>query len=195
MTRAIYVMTASLAILGTCIPALIHPAPRLIWNATASTPTGLYALHTIGQLHVRDLVVAWPPEPIAAFLESGGFLPKGVPLLKQVMALLGQTICRINNIVTIDGIAIGAAHERDHLGRPLPRWTGCRRLRADEVFLMNPNVPDSLDGRYFGPFPFSAIAARAVPLWTDDASQSRFISHRPGNTLAQSVSKSTHQEN
>ncbi len=195
MTRAIYVMMASLAILGTSIPAFLHPAPRLIWNATASTPIGLYTLRPIGQLHVRDLVAAWPPEPVAKFLERGGFLPKDVPLLKQVIALPGQTICRLDDIVTIDGIAVGAAHERDHLGRPLPRWTGCQRLRADEVFLMNPNVPDSLDGRYFGSSPSTSIAARAVPLWTDDASQSRFVSHRPSNTLAQSVSKSTHREN
>ena len=195
MTRATYVMTASIAILGTCVPAVIHPAPRLIWNATASTPTGLYALRSIKRLHVGDLVVAWPPESVAGFLQQGGFLPKGVPLLKQVTALPGQTICRAKDIVTIDGVAVGVAHERDHLGRPLPSWTGCQRLRADEVFLMNPNVPESLDGRYFGPFPLTAIAARAVPLWTDDVSENRFVSHLPSKTLAQPVSKSTHREN
>jgi type IV secretory pathway protease TraF len=35
-----------------------------------------------------------------------------------------------------------------------------------EVFLMNPNGPASLDSRYFGPLPVSAIAGRAEPLWT-----------------------------
>jgi type IV secretory pathway protease TraF len=31
---------------------------------------------------------------------------------------------------------------------------------------MNWNEPASLDGRYFGPLPRSAIVGRAAPLWT-----------------------------
>ena len=33
---------------------------------------------------------------------------------------------------------------------------------------------DNLDGRYFGPLPRSAIVARAVPVWTDEADDGRF---------------------
>ena len=40
---------------------------------------------------------------------------------------------------------------------------------------MNPTVPDSLDGRYFGALPVSSIVARAVPLWTDEAADGRFV--------------------
>jgi type IV secretory pathway protease TraF len=32
---------------------------------------------------------------------------------------------------------------------------------------MNWQSSDSLDGRYFGPVPASAIIARALPIWTD----------------------------
>jgi type IV secretory pathway protease TraF len=35
-----------------------------------------------------------------------------------------------------------------------------------EVFLMNWDEPASLDSRYFGPIPLSAILGRAEPLWT-----------------------------
>ena len=94
MTRFGYVMTTYFAMLGIGALAFFHPAPRLIWNATASTPTGLYALRPVGQLHALELVVVRPPEPIASYLADGGFLPKGVPLLKHVMALPGQTVCR-----------------------------------------------------------------------------------------------------
>ena len=41
MTRFGYVMTTYFAMLGIGALAFFHPAPRLIWNATASTPTGL----------------------------------------------------------------------------------------------------------------------------------------------------------
>ena len=33
---------------------------------------------------------------------------------------------------------------------------------------MNWDEPDSLDGRYFGPTPRSALLGRARPLWTGD---------------------------
>jgi conjugative transfer signal peptidase TraF len=175
MTRFGYVMMTYFAMLAVGVLAFVHPAPRLIWNATASTPTGLYALRPAGQLRALELVAVRPPEPIASFLADGGFLPKGVPLLKHVMALPGQSVCRAGDAITVDRVEVGAARERDHLGRPLPRWSGCHALSAGEVFLMNPTVPDSLDGRYFGPLPVSSIVARAVPLWTDEAGDGRFV--------------------
>jgi type IV secretory pathway protease TraF len=42
---------------------------------------------------------------------------------------------------------------------------------------MNPTVPHSLDGRYFGPLPITSIVARAVPLRTDEAGNGRFVWH------------------
>ncbi|MGE0724476.1 MAG: S26 family signal peptidase [Alphaproteobacteria bacterium] len=175
MTRFGYVMTTYVAILAAGALIFLHPAPRLIWNITASTPTGLYALRPVGQLRTLELVAVRPPEPIASFLAEGGFLPRGVPLLKHVMALPGQTVCRAGDVVTVDGIDVGEARDRDHLGRLLPRWSGCRTLSPGDVFLMNPSVPDSLDGRYFGPLPATAIIARAVPLWTDESGDGRFV--------------------
>lgn len=189
MSRFGYVMMTYFAMLGIGCLALVHPAPRLIWNATASTPTGLYALRPVGQLHVLELVAVRPPEPIAGYLADGGFLPEGVPLLKRVMALPGQTVCRVGDVVTVDHVDVGAALDRDHLGRPLPRWSGCHTLQPGEVFLMNPTVPDSLDGRYFGPLPITSIVAQAVPLWTDDAADGHFVwraaTHRTHRSIRQ----------
>ena len=175
MTRFGYIMVTGFAMLSAGGLVVFHPAPRLIWNATASTPTGLYALRPVEQLHALELAAVRPPEPIAHYLADGGFLPKGVPLLKHVMALPGQTVCRDGAVVTVDHVRVAVARERDHLGRPLPRWSGCHALSPSEVFLMNPTVPDSLDGRYFGPLPTTAIVARAVPLWTYEAHDGRFV--------------------
>ncbi len=175
MSRVSYVIATSVSALAVGGLALIPIAPRLIWNVTASTPTGLYALRALGPLRVLELVAVRPPGPVARFLSRGSFLPKGVPLLKHVLALPGQTVCRTNDAITVDGIDVGNAHDRDHLGRPLPRWSGCHTLQPGEVFLMNPTVPDSLDGRYFGPLPVTSVIARAVPLWTDEAEDGRFV--------------------
>jgi type IV secretory pathway protease TraF len=79
--------------------AFVHPAPRLIWNATASTPTGLYALRPAGQLRALELVAVRAPEPIASYLADGGFLPNptsridgflgGPPVLDQRFSVKG----------------------------------------------------------------------------------------------------------
>ena len=168
MTRFGYVVTTYFTMLAVGLSVFLHPTPRLIWNASASVPIGLYAVQPAGVLHVTDLVVIRPPEPLASFLADRGYLPKGVPLLKRVLALPGQTVCRTDRTITVDGIAIGEALERDRRGRTLPVWRGCRTVSATEVFLMNWRSEDSLDGRYFGLLPVSSIVGRAEPLWTNE---------------------------
>jgi type IV secretory pathway protease TraF len=129
-------------------------------------PIGFYRVLPVGGLIVTDLVVAFPPEDLATFLAEGGYLPRGVPLIKRVLALPGQTVCREKLGITVDGIDMGAARKRDRRGRILPCWQGCRALAEGEVFLMNWDEPASLDSRYFGPLPVTAVVGRAVPLWT-----------------------------
>jgi conjugative transfer signal peptidase TraF len=136
-----------------------------IWNASASVPIGLYRLRPTGNLFVTELVAVQPPEPLATFLESRRYLPRGIPLLKRVLALPGQTVCRDQLSITIDKTWVGEARERDSRGRPLPIWQGCRVIADGEVFLMNSQSADSLDGRYFGALPTSAIIGKAEPLW------------------------------
>jgi len=172
-------IAAALLVVATIVSIVIDkPQPRYIWNLTPSVPRGLYAMLPPDPLRVTTLVVVVPPEPLATVLAEGWYLPRGVPLLKRIRALPGQTVCRIGDQVSIDGIAEHtAARERDQRGRPLPVWQGCRMIAVDELFLMNWDEPNSLDGRYFGPLPRSAVVARAVPLWTDEAGNGRFVWH------------------
>jgi conjugative transfer signal peptidase TraF len=143
-----------------------RPAKLYVWNASASVPVGFYRLQPTGDLSVTQLVAVQPPEPLATFLADNSYLPRGMPMLKRVLARPGQTVCRDGLAVTVDNIARGEARERDSRGRPLPVWQGCRVIAAGEVFLMNWQSADSLDGRYFGVLPMSAIIGRAEPLWT-----------------------------
>ena len=168
MTRIGWVMTTYIAVLVIGVTALLQPAPRLIWNASASVPIGLYAVHPAGTLRTGELLVLTPPEPLATFLDARRYLPTGVPLLKHVAALPGQAVCRAGDTISIDGITVGAALDRDHLGRSLPVWQGCRVIAAGEVFLMNRQSVASLDGRYFGPLPTTTIVGRADPIWIEE---------------------------
>ncbi|WP_104493494.1 S26 family signal peptidase [Paracoccus denitrificans] len=173
-TRTAYLAATGLAVLVIGAVSVTEIAPRLIWNASASVPLGLYAVQPVGNLTLGDLVAVTPPEPLAQFIAACGYVGPGVPLLKRVAALPGTRVCRSGATVTVAGQPVGEARERDRLGRPLPTWQGCRLVGPYEVFLMNREVEDSLDGRYFGPLPVSSVTARIVPLWTDAAGDGRF---------------------
>ncbi|MBR1141004.1 MAG: S26 family signal peptidase [Bradyrhizobium sp.] len=141
--------------------------PRYIWNASTSVPAGLYRIQPVTRLSVTELVAVEPPYLLAVFLDLNGYLPIGIPMLKRVLALPGQTVCRTGLVIAVDGIGVGEARERDGRGRPLPIWEGCRVIAEGDVFVMNWQSGDSLDGRYFGPLPSSAVIGKAVPVWTD----------------------------
>ncbi len=147
-----------------------RPETHYVWNASESVPIGLYRLQSTGRLFVTELVAVEPPEPLATFLADGRYLPHGIPMLKRVLALPRQTVCRDHFTITVDKVEVGEARERDSRGRPLPIWQGCRVVADGEVFLMNWQSADSLDGRYFGVLPTTAIIGRAEPLWTDEES-------------------------
>jgi conjugative transfer signal peptidase TraF len=175
------IVLATVAMAVAAIGTTMDPAitPRFVWNASASVPIGLYSVHPAHHLTVTAIAVAYPPEPLAGWLEERRYLPRGVPLIKPILALDGQTVCRVGPRITVDGREMGIAHDEDHSGRPLPFWQGCRVIGPSEVFLMNPHEPASLDGRYFGPLPIAAIAGLAEPLWTSAPDPSCGLSAHP----------------
>jgi conjugative transfer signal peptidase TraF len=156
---------------ATALPRLNNRPPWLVWNASASVPIGLYAVDTIIDVRAGDLVIVRPPEPLAQFLADRGYLPRGVPLLKHVAALAGQSVCRVGRSVTVDAIEMGEAPRSDGRNRALPVWQGCRVIGRGKVFLTKPRSADSLDGRYFGPLPTASIIGRAIPLWVNQTEE------------------------
>lgn len=168
--RHTLVWATTLSVTLIVLAAVAPWSPRVLWNASASVPVGLYRLHPVDHLTIGDLVGVQPPPALSDYLDARGYLPRNVPLLKHVAALEGALVCRSGDAITVDHLRLGHAHAQDRNGRGLPIWQGCHRLGVGEVFLMNPEAPDSLDGRYFGPLPQTAITARLTPLWTvDDA--------------------------
>lgn len=153
------------ALTGLAAPAIHHPHLRLIWNASASVPLGLYRLAPATALRVGDTVAVRPSPALARFMAGRRYVEANVPLLKPIAATNGATICRFGPRVTIDGRTVVAALARDRFGRPLPAWSGCYRLRPNQLFLIAPLHPDSFDGRYFGPVSQSQVLGRATPLW------------------------------
>lgn len=151
------------------LATLAAPAPAyIVWNASASVPTGLYAIGGKTALALGERVAIAPPPRLRAMLASRNYLPAGVPLIKRIAARGGQRVCRFGPAITIDGDFAGSARARDRRGRRLPAWSGCHLLRAGELFAMNPHSPDSFDGRYFGVLRSADLIGRAIPIWTDE---------------------------
>ena len=162
--RGVILLMGALGLLLGQAPAVVATPPLLVWNATASAPQGLYHLRPVGELQVGQLVAVRPPEDLADWLDRRGAAPRGVLLIKRVAAVAPAIICWSQGRVTRDGALVAIAQAKDREGRRLPGLAGCRRLEADEVFLLN-DAPASLDGRYFGPLPRSAVTGEAAPIW------------------------------
>lgn len=135
-------MLGALALLARQTPALA------LVNESPSLPRGVYARVPAGDI-VRGSTVAFPqPERARAYLASLG-MPAEVALIKRVAGVGGDRICSRGGWVATP-TSIMTVQERDRRGAVLPRWTGCRRLSADEVFLVG-DTAGSFDSRYFGP--------------------------------------------
>lgn len=166
MTARVWVTAVGLlACAGLAAARSSNGPPQLVWNTTASAPEGLYILQRLDRPSVGTWVAASPPPALAAWLDRRDYLPAGALLIKQVAAVAPSRVCRAGAWVTIDGRLRARAESVDRLRRALPAWRGCQRLGAGEVFLLN-RAEGSLDSRYFGPLPASAVRGRAVPLLT-----------------------------
>lgn len=165
MNRFAIMLTGYLGLGAIILPAFLKPAPKLIWNASASVPVGFYSARPATAVKPGDLVAAHAPAPIARLMAERHYLPLRVPMLKHVAAVSGQSVCRDGLRISIDGNRAAEARSNDRLGRPLPVWSGCRTLKPGEIFLLNPASPASFDGRYFGVIPARSVIAVLTPVW------------------------------
>jgi conjugative transfer signal peptidase TraF len=175
MKRFLYLFAAATALAALGVTTFSAMPMRLLWNATASTPIGLYAVGPASKLQIGDLVVVRPDWALEDFMVERGYIGSGVPLLKHIAALSGQQVCRIGRDIMIDGRFAASALDRDSRGRELPVWQGCQRITPNAVFLLNQAAQDSLDSRYFGPLPVTDVLGKAHPLYTDPAGTGHLI--------------------
>ena len=151
--------------IGVLSGTIAHPpTPRLLWNATASAPIGLYLIVPGVPLEIGDTVTARAPDGARQLAAMRGYLPSGVPLVKRIAAMEGSRVCALRARIIVDGRTLAYRRKRDAAGRAMPWWTGCRRLQPSQILLVN-RAAGSFDSRYFGPVERAAILGKAVLLW------------------------------
>lgn len=151
----------SIVVLGS---AALPPAPRLVWNASASAPIGLYSVSPDAPTSPGDMVIARVPEPYRGIAATRHYLPMNVPLVKRVAAYAGDDVCAFGQEIFVNGRWIAERSTLDGAGRPMPMWSGCVRLRGRQLFLLM-DTPASFDGRYFGVTEGADVIGKARLLW------------------------------
>lgn len=155
-------MRTSLKLIGLGSVALalaaalnVHASPVLIYNPSPSVPAGFYWRGN-GTPRIGDLVSV--PSLIVApdFARARGFDDRTDRFIKRIAATSGQVVCAEGNRISIHGVRVADRLSHDKMGHPLPIWSGCRTLKADEVFLLGDTL-DSFDGRYWGPVSLQAV--------------------------------------
>lgn len=152
------------ALVALAAPVVLAPAPRLVWNASASAPVGLWRITPGAPVRVGDHVLAQPPPAARRLAAERRYLPANVPMIKTVAAVSGDKVCAAGAWIAVNDRPAALRRRADRLGRKLSWWSGCGRLSDGAVLLLNP-APDSFDGRYFGPVSQHAVIGRATPLW------------------------------
>lgn len=153
MTR-LFTRRGWLALIGALgavmtLPLVAARLPEIILvNESRSLPRGLYVRRFNASPDRGRLVAFVQPEAARSYLAGLG-APPDMMLLKRVAAVGGDHVCRRRDGLHAPGVR-APVMRHDRAGAPLPGWTECRFLKADEIFLLG-DTAESFDSRYFGP--------------------------------------------
>lgn len=140
------------------------PTPLLLWNSSASSPVGLYAVAPGRSPRTGEMAIAWPPPRAREIAAIRNYLPARVPLVKPVAAISGARVCAKHSTIFVNGRLAALRRARDFSGRLLPWWSGCERLGKGDLFLLSSDAA-AFDGRYFGVTWASEVIGTARLLW------------------------------
>lgn len=152
--------------LGLLLITIAFPLrPWFIWNASASTPVGLYYIGFDEALKRGDLVALRLPKSVRLFAAERHYLPGNIPALKRIVAVQNDTVCAAGNRIFVNGKQMVHRLPADTKGRAMPFWEGCKTLRRGDLFLLNEDAKNSFDGRYIGITQTSDVIGKVTLLW------------------------------
>lgn len=145
------------------------------FNATPSVPRGMY-WYSPGAVQRGDFVQACLPVAFAKYAKAKHFITEGIchddtePIVKVLAALPGDTVVIRRKGVFVNGVLwpMSAQRQKDSSGHKVDfrMKPGTYHVASGTVLLMGLN-PQSLDGRYFGFTPSSAVSGRWISLITE----------------------------
>jgi conjugative transfer signal peptidase TraF len=146
---------------------ILPPRPLFVWNASPSADIGLYLVSGKSSLARGDMAALWLPERHRRLAAERRYLPYNIPAIKRVVSVPGDSVCALGSRISVNGEWIADRHKRDGKGRPMPWWQNCKRLGANELFLLNEEAANSFDGRYVGITKRGDVIGEARLIWRD----------------------------
>jgi len=155
----LYALAAAGIVCAFAAAAAINASGQeLIVNTSPSMPSGVYWITRGAAPMARGSVVLFaPPDGVHELIYGRGWLPQGMPLLKMVGGIAGDTYCVLDGRFVVAGTDIGPVFARDSQGLPVPQIVGCRRVGAGEFLPVASTFDRSFDGRYFGAVPMRNV--------------------------------------
>ena len=139
-------------------------ATRLVWNDTASVPRGLYLRRPDRAIALGSTVILPVPTRAQPLVTERRYLPRGVDLMKVVVALPGDRVCLDGSDYRVNGRHLAFVRDVDSHSRPLEPYRFCGDVLAGQAFVAT-SAPLSFDSRYFGPVLVATLTV-VTPLWT-----------------------------
>jgi conjugative transfer signal peptidase TraF len=157
----------SVGLAALCATIIVIPRPVFVWNVSASAVLGLYFVSSKSGLDRGDMAALWLPPRHRKLAAQRRYLPQNIAAIKRVVAVEGDSVCALGSRISVNGKWIADRHAVDAKGRPMPWWQNCKRLRKDELFLLNEEAANSFDGRYIGISKTSDVIGEASLIWRD----------------------------
>jgi conjugative transfer signal peptidase TraF len=138
-------------------------------------PIGFYQRVVSTQIKRGDLVSVCLPKQIAVIALQRGYLRAGscpskvIPVLKQVVAIPGDTVILTNSSITVNGINYAAPFmSTDHNKKPMQKFISNGLYPPSHGYWLygSNDAVKSWDSRYYGSVNRSAILAVYKPLLT-----------------------------
>ena len=163
--RRFYLGVILLAGTSLAAASIANFKAKFLYNPSTSAPVGFYKIDDKPFFRTGDFIAAKLPIDAELLAYERRYLPKDTPVLKTVLAVIGDEICVASTIVSINGEPVAGIQSEDALGRPMPISEGCYILQPREYFLLSTDIENSFDSRYFGPVFEDHILGVATPLF------------------------------
>ena len=122
----------------------------LSYQVSASMPEGWYLLQPVSNLKKGEVVVFEPPHFAKKFLQVHHWLPDNGVMMKHVMGVPGDFVCKHNGAIFLDHHRLAKVYRYYEPGKLLPTREFCGKVPPQHYLLMSTTVENSYDGRYFG---------------------------------------------
>ncbi len=147
--RHVWLIACTLLAAAACAASFTRVRDVVLYNSSPSVPVGFY-WRTDEPPELGDYVTVRAADVAPRYAAIRDFADADDRFIKRVAARGGTRVCASPTLVHVGADITLTRRTTDGANRPLPSWSGCRVLAADEVFLVG-DTDDSFDSRYWGP--------------------------------------------